>query len=58
VEPANPKAFASALRKLVIDHELRNRLGHAARRLAEDHFERIDILRKLEIRLRQLKTSF
>ncbi|MGH7271256.1 MAG: glycosyltransferase family 4 protein [Polyangiaceae bacterium] len=40
VEPRDPEALATALRALLVDASLRNRLGHAARLAAVERFSR------------------
>ena len=39
IPPARADALADALARLAQDHELRARLGHAARERVEQHFE-------------------
>jgi colanic acid biosynthesis glycosyl transferase WcaI len=48
VEPEDPDAFAAAVRRLVEDGALRQRLGAQARRLAEQRFGKDAVLRGLE----------
>ena len=54
VEPEDPGAFAAALRRLVADPDLRERLGTQARQLAVERFGQEAVLRELERKLRQL----
>jgi colanic acid biosynthesis glycosyl transferase WcaI len=54
VEPDNSTAFASALRSLIGNRDMREKLGQAARRLAEKHFGREVVLSQLESELKQL----
>lgn len=54
VEPEDPQAFATALRRLVTDPDLRRRLGHQARQIAEERFGQEQILSQLEQKLQQL----
>lgn len=54
VEPEDPGAFAAALRRLVADPDLRERLGAQARQLAVERFGQEAVLRELERKLRQL----
>jgi colanic acid biosynthesis glycosyl transferase WcaI len=48
VEPEDPGAFATAVRRLVEDGALRQRLGTRARQLAEQRFGKDAVLRELE----------
>ncbi|MFO0059137.1 MAG: glycosyltransferase WbuB [Cyanobacteriota bacterium] len=57
VEPEDPRAFAMAVRRLVTDPELRERLGDRARQLAEQRFGRETVLGGLERKLLQLVPS-
>jgi colanic acid biosynthesis glycosyl transferase WcaI len=54
VEPEDPGAFAAALRRLVANPDLRERLGTQARQLAVERFGQEAVLRELERKLRQL----
>ncbi|MFN9071500.1 MAG: glycosyltransferase, partial [Cyanobacteriota bacterium] len=57
VEPEDHRAFAMAVRRLVTDPELRERLGDRARQLAEQRFGRETVLGGLERKLLQLVPS-
>jgi colanic acid biosynthesis glycosyl transferase WcaI len=48
VEPEDPRAFAAAVRRLVEDGALRQRLGERARQVAEQRFGKEAVLRRLE----------
>jgi len=48
VEPGDDKGFAKAIRQLVCDKELRERLGAKGRSIAESNFGRELVLKKLE----------
>ncbi|MGB5135668.1 MAG: WcaI family glycosyltransferase [Prochlorococcaceae cyanobacterium] len=48
VEPEDPAGFAAAVRALVADGALRQRLGRQARRLVEQRFGQDAVLRELE----------
>jgi len=48
VEPSDDKGFANAIRQLVCDKELRERLGAKGRSIAESYFGRELVLKKLE----------
>lgn len=48
VQPEDPQAFAAALRQLVQDPALRQRLGQQARQLAEGRFGQEAVLQELE----------
>jgi colanic acid biosynthesis glycosyl transferase WcaI len=54
VDPENPAAFAAAVRRLVGDGMLRQRLGARARQLAEERFGQEAVLRQLEQELEAL----
>ena len=54
VDPEDPIAFAAALRRLVNDGPLRQRLGARARQLAEERFGQEAVLRQLEHELEAL----
>ena len=54
VDPEDPIAFAAALRRLVNDGPLRQRLGARARQLAEERFGQNAVLRTLEQELEAL----
>jgi colanic acid biosynthesis glycosyl transferase WcaI len=56
VAPENPTAFAAAVRRLVEDGILRQRLGSQARQLAVQRFGQEAVLRKLEGELEALVT--
>jgi phosphatidyl-myo-inositol dimannoside synthase len=45
--PGDPVAVAAALARLLDDHDLRRRMGHAARRRAEDQFSYDGLARRL-----------
>jgi len=57
VDPEDPIAFAAALRRLVNDGPLRQRLGAQARQLAEQRFGQNAVLRTLEQELEALVAS-
>jgi colanic acid biosynthesis glycosyl transferase WcaI len=57
VDPEDPIAFAAALRRLVNDGPLRQRLGARARQLAEQRFGQNAVLRTLEQELEALVAS-
>ena len=48
VEPSDDNGFAKAIRQLVCDKKLRERLGARGRSIAESYFGRDLLLRKLE----------
>jgi len=54
VEPGNVQAFVDALRQLAEDGELRDCLGKAARRYAEDNLSKESVLSRFEQKLMQL----
>ena len=54
VEPENGEEFAAALRCLLNDAELRQRLGERARQLGEERFDRESVLGKFERQLSAL----
>jgi colanic acid biosynthesis glycosyl transferase WcaI len=54
VEPEDGAAFAAALRQLLADGALRQRLGLAARQLAERRYGRETVLGALEAQLREI----
>ena len=54
VDPEDPIAFAAAVRRLVGDGMLRQRLGAQARQLAEQRFGQDAVLRRLELELEAL----
>jgi colanic acid biosynthesis glycosyl transferase WcaI len=56
VDPEDSRAFAAAVRRLAEDPKLRDRLGHQARRLAEQRFEQETVLMELERKLEQLSS--
>src|SRR5579863_10606861 len=51
VPPGDVNAFVSALLDLAADGELRQKLGHAARKYAVSHLNRDEILRRFERRM-------
>ena len=57
VDPEDPSAFAAALRRLVNDGPLRQRLGARARQLAEQRFGQNAVLHTLEQELEALVAS-
>jgi colanic acid biosynthesis glycosyl transferase WcaI len=57
VDPEDPIAFAAAVRRLVNDGPLRQRLGAQARQLAEQRFGQDAVLRRLEQELEALVAS-
>jgi colanic acid biosynthesis glycosyl transferase WcaI len=57
VDPEDPSAFAAALRRLVNDGPLRQRLGARARQLAEQRFGQDAVLHTLEQELEALVAS-
>ena len=54
VEPEDGAAFAAALRQLLANEELRQRLGQAARQLVEQRYGREAVLQELERKLEAL----
>jgi glycosyltransferase involved in cell wall biosynthesis len=46
VPPGDPGALAAALERLIGDPGLRRRMGEAARRRVEEHFDRRDVVRR------------
>lgn len=52
VEPEDPAGFATAIRKLVSNPELRHQLGQAARRLVVEQYGQEAVLTSLEVELR------
>lgn len=56
VEPEDGAAFAAAVRRLVLDPELRQQRGRAARQLAEQRYGRETVLGQLERELQALQT--
>ena len=57
VEPEYGAGFAAALRQLLADGALRQQLGQAARQLAEQLYDREEVLMQLEHELQDLVTS-
>ena len=57
VEPEDGAGFAAALRQLLADGALRQQLGQAARQLAEQLYDREEVLMQLEHELQDLVTS-
>ncbi|TVS02364.1 MAG: colanic acid biosynthesis glycosyltransferase WcaI [Cyanobium sp. PLM2.Bin73] len=57
VEPEDPKGFAAALRRLVADGALRQRLGAQARQLVEQRYGQEAVLTQLEAELERLRAA-
>ena len=57
VEPEDGAGFAAALRQLLADGALRQQLGQAARQLAEQLYNREEVLMQLEHELQDLVTG-
>ena len=57
VEPSDDRGFAKAIRQLVCDKELRERLGARGRSIAESYFGRESVLKKFESDLKRSSTS-
>jgi len=49
--PGDPTAFSDAIRELVGDPKGRAKMGSAARRYAEEHWEKAEVLRRFEVAL-------
>lgn len=56
VEPGDDKAFAKAVRQLVCDGDLRERLGAKGRSIAESYFGSESVLKKLESELKRFSS--
>lgn len=52
--PESAKELTGAIEELVDDAEERERLGHNARRYAEEHLDRERILRRFEVELKRV----
>jgi glycosyltransferase involved in cell wall biosynthesis len=48
VSPENPDELASALKRVLLDEKLRQRMGNAARRRVEEHFSAQKMVKKTE----------
>jgi colanic acid biosynthesis glycosyl transferase WcaI len=57
VEPGDDKAFAKAVRQLVCDGDLREKLGAKGRSIAESYFGSESVLKKLESELKRFSRS-